>query len=324
MISLGKYKYRNSKIYYYVKNYLKLLAPAIFPQPSAEQLLARLTDRDLEGIEERVHYYNQCDTPFQLDQAEQTIQEFTGNRRRTVYFLDSVHFLRRFDPAFRVAYEFGDVTTVPEVPSIVKSRPIAGDIRNSVVLKLEKRRHFFFLKQDRPFEQKKGMLVWRGAADQPHRQRMVQQYFDHPLCDIGQTNRPKQDVPWQKDFMSIGKQLTYKYILSIEGFDVATGLKWLLSSNSLCMMVKPTYETWFMEGRLVPGKHYVLIQDDYSDLAEKIEYYNRHPDEALEIIQHAHQYVEQFKHPLREDAISMLVLEKYFELSNNQQLRYAA
>ena len=42
-----------------------------------------------------------------------------------------------------------------------------------------------------------------------------------------------------------------------------------MSSNSLCFMPKPKYETWFMEGKLIPNHHYVLIEDDYSNLLEQ-------------------------------------------------------
>ena len=47
--------------------------------------------------------------------------------------------------------------------------------------------------------------------------------------------------------------LNYKFILAIEGYDVATNLKWIMSSNSLAVMPRPTYATWFMEGTLIPG-----------------------------------------------------------------------
>ena len=41
-----------------------------------------------------------------------------------------------------------------------------------------------------------------------------------------------------------------------------------MSSNSVAVMPKPKYESWFMEGKLIPDYHYVLIKDDYSDFEE--------------------------------------------------------
>jgi len=44
----------------------------------------------------------------------------------------------------------------------------------------------------------------------------------------------------------------YKYILSIEGNDVASGLKWQLYSNSVVFMRKPKIVSWAMEDKLIP------------------------------------------------------------------------
>lgn len=68
-----------------------------------------------------------------------------------------------------------------------------------------------------------------------------------------------------------------------------------------------------MEGKLVPNYHYIEIKEDLSDLEERLRYYIMHEDEALTIIRHAHEYVEQFKDTTREHLISLLVLQKYFE-----------
>jgi len=78
-------------------------------------------------------------------------------------------------------------------------------------------------------------------------------------------------------------------------------------------MPKPRYETWFMEGTLIPDYHFIQIKDDYSDLQEKLVYYNSHLDEALQIIENAHQYIYQFKNKKQEDLISLLVIKRYFE-----------
>lgn len=36
--------------------------------------------------------------------------------------------------------------------------------------------------------------------------------------------------------MSVEDQKRYRYIVSLEGYDVATNLKWIMNSNSLCLM----------------------------------------------------------------------------------------
>jgi hypothetical protein len=53
-------------------------------------------------------------------------------------------------------------------------------------------------------------------------------------------------------------------------------------------------------------------------LEERLQYYIDHLDEAEAIIQHAHEYVDQFRDKERENLISLLVLKKYFEITNGR------
>ena len=94
---------------------------------------------------------------------------------------------------------------------------------------------------------------------------------------------------------------------------MATNLKWLMSTNCIAVMPRPTCESWFMEGTLIPDYHYIEIKPDFSDVEERIAYYEQHPDEAQLIIDHAHDYVSQFRDKERERIIAYLVVRKYFE-----------
>ncbi len=49
-------------------------------------------------------------------------------------------------------------------------------------------------------------------------------------------------------FMSIDEQLGHKFIMCIRGNDVATNLKWVMSSSSIAVMPRPDVESWYMEG----------------------------------------------------------------------------
>ena len=233
---------------------------------------------------------------------------------KTAYFFDTYEFTRWFSDRLLWNTVPGDVTTVPDVPSIVKSRPICGDNANSVLLNLDKVRHFIFLRDDIPFRKKSDKAIFRLAITRrPHRERFMRMYFGSECCDAGiSTPRPEYPPEWTKPHISMYDHLNYKFILAIEGYDVATNLKWIMSSNSLAVMPRPTYETWFMEGTLIPGYHYVEIRPDYSDLEERMRYYIEHPDEAEAIIAHAHEYVAQFRDRRREKIISLLVLQNYF------------
>lgn len=71
-----------------------------------------------------------------------------------------------------------------------------------------------------------------------------------------------------------------------------------------------------MEGTLIPNYHYIEVREDFEDLEERLTYYINHPEEAEAIIRHAHEYVRQFQDAERERLISLLVLQRYFDVTN--------
>ncbi|MDR2341593.1 MAG: lipopolysaccharide core biosynthesis protein LpsA [Campylobacteraceae bacterium] len=264
----------------------------------------------------RVNYYNKLDKGFHYNNSMIKIKDFKlrPKLKPHVYFLDIYEYIHYFPANNHFSFVFGDVTDIPKIPSIVKSRPIEGDNQNSILLNLDKVRHFLFVKDKKRFEEKSNKLLGRLAVFQSHRIRFWEMYFGHPMCDLGQTNKRHTEHPeWTTRYMTIGEHFNFKFILCLEGNDVATNLKWVMSSNSIAVMPKPTYETWFMEGTLIGDYHYIEIKKDYSDLEEKLTYYIKHTDEALEIIENAHKFVEQFWDKKREKLISLLVLQKYFQ-----------
>jgi len=310
---------KKSKIKFYVSESLQCLVPRSYYRNQRDTLLTeyktKYTQEEKGNIQNRVDYYNKLNSPYQLGSGAYPLSQLSPNRH-SVYFFDLYRVLRYFNSDKKFHHIFGDVTEVPQVPSFVKSRPIHGDNANSVVLKLDSVRHFDFINDPIHFRDKKDLIVWRGDATRAHRKEMLEAISQNPLCDIGCTNLigPDFKPEWKKPPMTLSQQLEYKYILSIEGNDVATNLKWIMSSNSLCFMKAPVYETWFMEPMLIPGKHYVLLKNDYSDLDEKIEFYKNRPDEAEEIIRNAHEYLLDFKDERKEQLISLLVAKKYFDM----------
>jgi len=310
-------KDKNSKPIFYMKGIINFLLPHnnFFLIQKRKTLLEKYKNDKL--VLERVNYYNKTSS-FQIDESFISIKEFYKTKKKT-YFFDLLKYLKYFNSNLKFKFLFGDITHIPNEPTIVKSRPINDINQNSVIMKLNTVRHFIFVDDTLSFEEKLPKAVWRGKCYKKHREDFVQQYYSKTFCDIGQTNTKGDiSVAWQKNKMSIEEQLKYKYLIAIEGNDVASNLKWAMSSNSLVMMAKPKFETWFMEGRLQEGYHYVLLKDDYSDLEEKINFYNQHPDKAQKIIEQAHLYINQFLNHEIEDAISIMILEKYFK--NSQQL----
>lgn len=303
-----------NKIRYYLSEFSRWPIPACFFRRKLPAYLEEVKNRtDSIHIHHRVDYYNRLCEHFSIIDGVR-VGQFRDIKRSTYYF-DTRRYLNYYPSHYQFNYLFGDVINTPETPAILKSRPIANDNQNSVLMKLNKIRHFRFINDRRLYSKKKDCIVWRGAVHLEHRRFAVEAFYDHPQCDIGQTNKKAKGVPWQKPFLSVGEQLQNKFILCIEGNDVASNLKWAMSSNSLVFMTKPKFETWFMEGTLIPGHHYVQIKDDYSDMIEKMDYYLSHPGEAEAIIHNANGHVAQFLDTRRESLISLLVLEKYFRLS---------
>jgi len=308
-----KNTFRNNRLKYYSINLIRFIVPDTITRML--RLLLSKSRPLTESEEERVGYYlgktEQWNTSNQ--QSAISIDEFKRTKKNS-YYIDLMKYLRFFPSTLKISYEFGDVVKCKKHPTIVKSRPI-NKCHSSIILKLDTIRHFHFINDTSKFKDKKDMLVWRGGAYQEHRIRFLKKYCDHPLCDIGHVPKSFSTKFCDKPYLSIEEQLKYKFILSLEGNDTASNLKWLMSSSSACIMPKPKFETWFMEGKLIPNVHYIQIKDDYSDLIDKINYYINNQGKALEIIKNANNYTEQFKNKKTEDLISMAVLERYFSIT---------
>ncbi|MFT2110216.1 glycosyl transferase family 90 [Marinomonas sp. 2405UD68-3] len=308
MKDLEYFKKRAKKIWYYLSEMIKV------SKPEFVDYQALLSDMSIdEDIEKRVAYYCKSQGVFPIGEAV-AIGDFKKGKSFT-YYADTKKVVKFFPKTLRFHYIFGDVTHIPDVPSFVKSRPVAEDNQASILLKLNAIRHYNFINDSQKFTDKKSLAVWRGMIYQEHRKILTDKFSTHPLCDIGHCDETLKDDIGFKGFLTIEEQLNYKYIVSVEGKDVATNLKWIMSSNSVCFMRRPRFETWYMEGLLIPDVHYVLLKDDFSDLEEKIQYYNKNPLSAQRIIDNAQYYTQQFKDASREHKINLLVAKKYFELS---------
>ncbi|TKC02919.1 glycosyl transferase family 90 [Pedobacter frigoris] len=308
---------KKNKLSYYTVSFIRWVIPAIFYRRQLTKKLAVLNKYDMADVMERVNYYNKLERNIPIGKGSIPVKDLRKFKKPKAYYFDTFEYARYFNPFFRLNLLIGDITYVAGYPTIQKSRPIGKDNANGVLLKLDKHRHFIFLNDQVKFEEKKDVLIGRAAIRQPHRMRFMEMYFNHPMCDLGQVNKSGGNIAWLKPKISITEHLQYKFILSLEGYDVATNLKWIMSSNSIAVMPKPKYETWFMEGCLVPDFHYILIKDDYSDLEERLLYFINHPDKALKIISNANDYVKQFLNKDKEDLISILVLKKYFECTSS-------
>uniref|UniRef100_A0A6C0CSC6 Glycosyl transferase CAP10 domain-containing protein n=1 Tax=viral metagenome TaxID=1070528 RepID=A0A6C0CSC6_9ZZZZ len=228
-------------------------------------------------------------------------------------------------------FRWGDQTEIVDGDNmfyITKARKC--DSKNGVILKLSNNRHWLPINNvksmDIPFESKKNILIWRGATTgefhhshfNDNRLLAVKQCHNNKNCDVGFTTfcqgiKEYHYPQFKKQMMSVDKILKYKYLLSLEGNDVASGLKWQLYSNSVVFMRKPTCVSWAMEDTLEPYVHYIPLKDDFSDVDQQITWANNNQEKCKEIINNANNFIEQFLDERKEAIIENLVLKKYLD-----------
>ncbi len=305
---------KRSKLPYYLRGYWYSVFPTKKTLSSQlRNLASQLSPTQLALAEERARYYcaSLVGLPFSKTHV---IGDLRHPKSPKAYYFDTYEYARFCAATLPIDFLLGDVTAIPSIPSLVKSRPITSDNKNSVLLNMDKARHFVWVRDKKRWEEKQDRLIGMGAIYQQHRYAFFDRYFGHPLCELGDVGKNGIGRPeWHRPKKTIPQHLDYKFILSLQGNDVATNLKWIMSSHSIAVMPRPTIETWFMEGRLRGGEHYIEIRADYADLEEQLHYYLAHPAEANTIIENANTYCAQFFNPLLEDFCSLRVLERFYQ-----------
>lgn len=318
---------KNPKWKYYLNASFRELIPSGLLRGKLDKLLLEIEKRpDADEIHQRASYYckisgTDCNGWENIPLIHSAIRRTTIGEakptRQKVYYHDIMEYARYFAPELRLNFLPGDITYTPKIPAIVKSRPIAGENANSVLLNLDKVRHFIFPNDRLRFEDKKDNVLFRGKINgKPNRIAFMGQFFGKKGIDAGAIDVVPGHEDWHCEKLTLWQQLESKLIMALEGNDVASNLKWIMNSNSLAVTPRMRYETWFMEGTLRPGEHYVEVADDFSDLGEKAEYYLSHPAEAREIIQNANRYASKFKDKRREKLVSLLTLRNFLAAIN--------
>lgn len=223
-------------------------------------------------------------------------------------------------------YCFGDVREHLPFPTITKSRPFNRKKQsNNILTYININRHWenvalqIYKQIYIPWSDKKNKMVWRGTltnifSKTNPRLTLVKQFIDHDKIDAGLTKVFWSDYfseKYIKPTMSIEEMLSYKYIISLEGHDVASNLKWIMYSNSVAIMPVPTRETWFLESCLIPWVHFVPISETMNDLEEKLEWCINNDDKCQQIVENANLYVRNFLNLEDEKNLSTQVIEAY-------------
>ena len=274
--------------------------------------------------------------------------------RRHGAFLYSSDVLRLYfgphmPPKLRILMSFGDSESYSNLPYMVKAREVQDAKRlehalapDPIIALLNVERHYGTLRYswflDRNWHRKQDTVVWRGLYTGRKRQignrkEIVERYWNisRQDIDIGFTELlPDKNGPpvskeekkkHERPGMFVRESLKYKYLLSMEGNDVATGLKWMLYSNSVVFMAPPTHVTWAMEDKLVPYYHFVPIKPDFSNLVEQLEWARQNDAACQQISQQATDYMNALWMSKRAKWANQQIIERitlrYHELYGN-------
>ena len=183
----------------------------------------------------------------------------------------------------------------------MKTRSIT-EARHGILWPLNTKRHFGSMrtvyKDDIKWSRKVERLVWRGAdTGEGSRFRILEPFLvaEYEDIDVGMSNiLGYANKSFVRRILQQDELLAYKYLLCLEGNDVASGLKWMLMSNSVVFMPSPTKHSWALESLLKPYIHYIPVSDDLKDLQSQIDWAKRNDRLAELISKRASHFIEPF------------------------------
>ena len=246
------------------------------------------------------------------DNYNYQIKNYVNDLRK--YFLESKV------KQFVVFIALGDINIKMKQFCFTKSRPTDLTNNYNILLNLNTPRHWNGLQDvnihDIPYNKKNNKIIWRGMSTGKQKrvifvdkfQNNINKNIDIKFSSLVQNTESNNYILHN---MSIKEQLQSKFIISIEGNDVATNLKWILYSNSVAIMPKPTVSSWIMEDTLIAGIHYVEIMNDYSDLEEKYNWCLNNLEECKKIADNGKEYMQQFLNINTEKEITKQLIDIY-------------
>jgi len=123
--------------------------------------------------------------------------------------------------------------------------------------------------------------------------------FD-PVHGLGDVQDTVPLVP----FMDMNKQAEYKFIIHVDGNALAYRLLKTMLLGSVILRVKSPYVHW-LDHLMKPGKHYIEISADFSDLQSKLDWCLRNNARCHKIAERSKKFAEK--------ALSKVFMKGYFE-----------
>jgi hypothetical protein len=233
------------------------------------------------------------------------------------------------EPNIPVIGKWREATTLPVGEStascVTKRVPLKATMYKGfspIIWKLEMCRHWDPLeearRQDVPWDKKKLGALWRGdftgvqigGTDEMlcmnnQRCRFVLHHAHSKLIDAGLTDgldfiksETINGLQVLRDRVTMNQIQQNKVIISMEGNDVASGLKWSLLSESVVVMPPPTRTSWAMEELLEPWIHYIPMNPDGSNAEERIKWVGENDEAAHRIAERGRLFIyDHLYHP---------------------------
>jgi len=174
---------------------------------------------------------------------------------------------------------------------------------------------------DPQWEDKKAVAIWRGQStggfekgirstttenNLPPRHTFVRQYFGadprRDGVDVGFSGTcqgwEREWNAFRKPVVTVDAFLEHKYLISIQGNDVASNVKWVMASNSVLFMPRPNVESWALEGTLVAGVHYVELTWNETtgwNLEDQIRFCIENDAKCKEIAMNSKRFIEHYR-----------------------------
>lgn len=130
----------------------------------------------------------------------------------------------------------------------------------------------------------------------------------------------KQTPRANAQYMSPKEQSKYKYIIHVSGHVRGFRLSTEFAYQSVILLVGDMYRLWF-ERRLEPWKHYVPVNEDLSDLGERLDWCEANDAECEQIAKRAREFYENY---LNKEGILSYLHELVMELSRHRTPHCAA
>jgi hypothetical protein len=178
------------------------------------------------------------------------------------------------------------------------------------------------------FKDKPNKLVWRGSTtgsdniNNNLRYKYISKNFQvHSDIDIGFckylqnvyiNNKELFDKYYKSPIKNDEQCKQYKFILNLEGNDVASSFPWALASNCCPLHNYPfNWESYLFGKGLKPYIHFVPVNNDGTDLLQQYEWCLQNLDKCEEIANNGKKYMEQYLDNLLYEKVMKRFIQMY-------------